>query len=285
MLLAGFFCAFLSFLPFFHLEVNVLTEIKKSINATTLKILAAVLMVFDHVHQMFWPVGAPDWLTWLGRPVFPIFLFIMAESFYYTHDRKKLMIRLLMASWLMTVFNFVLGAFILPSDDIVLMNNAFSTFFVSVLYMLFWDMFVEGIKAKKVLKIICAILLCFVPVLATAPLILVTTLETLPPLWLIRALFFIPNILIIEGGPAMAALGVLFYALRSWRLAQVAVLVALSIIVYVNSPESAQWMMVFAAIPILLYNGEKGRGMKHFFYIFYPAHIYLLYIIAVLFSS
>ncbi|WP_376716330.1 TraX family protein [Vagococcus carniphilus] len=43
---------------------------------------------------------------------------------------------------------------------------------------------------------------------------------------------------------------------------------------------NTQWMMVFSVIPILLYNGEKGRGMRSFFYIFYPAHIWLLYIIA-----
>jgi len=43
-------------------------------------------------------------------------------------------------------------------------------------------------------------------------------------------------------------------------------------------------MMIFAVIPIFLYNGEKGRGMKYFFYIFYPAHIYILYIIATLWN-
>ena len=41
-----------------------------------------------------------------------------------------------------------------------------------------------------------------------------------------------------------------------------------------------QWMMIFALPVMLLYNKQKGAGMKYFFYIFYPAHIYLFAILA-----
>jgi hypothetical protein len=40
-----------------------------------------------------------------------------------------------------------------------------------------------------------------------------------------------------------------------------------------------QWLMVLALPIILMYNGEKGKGYKYFFYIFYPVHIYALFII------
>jgi hypothetical protein len=40
--------------------------------------------------------------------------------------------------------------------------------------------------------------------------------------------------------------------------------------------------MGFAAVFVLLYNGKRGAGLKDFFYVFYPLHIYVLYILATL---
>lgn len=256
----------------------------KLLSATAIKLIAVVFMFMDHIHQMFVTIGAPIWLTMVGRLVFPMFLFTAAESFYYTHNKRKYLQRLLFASWGMTAFTFSLGQ-IIPNENVVLMNNAFSTFFVAGLYMLFWDWLLEGIKTRKATQIMKSILCCFIPIVCAFPLLLVGMLSANEniPVFVIRLLaavsLLVPNILTVEGGFALVLLGVLFYIFRKNRIMQILVLLILSILVYITG-DKIQCIMGLAAIPMFLYNGKRGYGMKNFFYIFYPAHIGILYIIS-----
>ena len=254
------------------------------LSATALKLLAAALMFLDHIHQMFAAAGAPMWLTMAGRLVFPIFLFTASESFSHTRSKKKYLKRLLIASWGMTVFTFVLQN-LAPNENVVLMNNAFSTFFAAGLYMLAWDCLEKGVREKRPGQIFRAVLYGLIPIVSALPLLAVAMLsfnENVPGI-VIRLLaavcLLLPSIFSVEGGVAMIALGALFYVFRKRRSVQIAVLLLLSAAVYVVDG-GVQWMMWLACIPIALYNGERGRGMKYFFYIFYPAHIGLLYLIS-----
>ena len=230
-------------------------------------------------------------------------MFLMADSFHYTRSRKKLIIRLLVASLLMTGMNYVVQI-VFPNPGVMLMNNAFSSFLMATLYMLFFDIIKNGASEKNAKKIIGGVLLCIVPLLTAVPAYLLQlsgislseeaylaaqqagTLLQLPgPVSLACAALslIIPNILTVEGGYVTVIMGVLFFVFRGRRWAQALVLVAVSVLTFiVQGASSPQWLMVFAVIPMFLYNGEKGRGMKNFFYVFYPVHIYLLYIIATL---
>lgn len=254
------------------------------LDATSLKLLACLLMFCDHVHEMFAAQGAPLWLTMLGRPVFPIFLFAAAESFHYTRSRRKYLARLLIASWFMTIFTFLLQRF-LPNPDVVLMNNAFSTFFVCGLTMLAWDTLRNARRTRTPRLYLRALLIFLIPALCTLPMLAIAQLSFNPEvspsairLLAMLALLF-PSYLTVEGGIVMVALGLAFYILRDRRWAQIATLCLVSALVFAAG-NGLQALMVFAALPILLYNGARGRGMKYFFYIFYPAHIGLLYLLA-----
>ena len=118
------------------------------LDGTALKLLAMALMTADHIHQMFAPAGAPLWLTILGRPVFPLFLFAAAEGFHYTRSRRRYLLRLLLASWGMTLLTTALQQAV-PEPGVVLMNNAFSTFFVTGVYIQSWDWLTAGLRARR----------------------------------------------------------------------------------------------------------------------------------------
>lgn len=185
----------------------------------------------------------------------------------------------------MTIGNAIIGN-VFHNGNVGLMNNAFSTFFIIGLYICSWDLLSKGLRNKSYKELIQGLGLFLFPILSSIPIVVLAGILETPHVNLIVVqivafiLSLVPSILIAEGSFMMVILGLLFYIFRTNRIVQIIVLAIISVIAHLFDPTTVQWMMIFAAIPMYFYNGERGSGNKNFFYIFYPAHIYLLWILA-----
>lgn len=64
--------------------------LRHGLTGTTLKLMALVLMLLDHIHYFFEFTGAiPLWFSMAGRLSAPLFLFCTVEGFAHTHDRRR----------------------------------------------------------------------------------------------------------------------------------------------------------------------------------------------------
>ena len=219
---------------------------KSYTNATNLKYFAILLMVCDHIHQMFFEFGAPSWLSMAGRLVFPILLFLFADSFHYTRSRKKLMVRLLVMSWLMSVGNFIVGN-MFENGQVVLSNNAFSTFFVVGLLDCGWDQLVASLKGKSIIRFLKGLGFILLPVLLSLPVLIFGTLlggesEISPILsqFIAMLMLLIPNLFTIEGGIVMVMLGLLFYIFREHRILQFLSILVIGFVILFANPTNIQ---------------------------------------------
>jgi len=264
-------------------------KLKSGLSGSAIKYIAVVLMVLDHIHQMFYARGAPVWLTWLGRPVLPVFLFMCAEGFAHTSGRGRYLLRLFTGFECMNAASLLLRA-AMPVEGVALINNAFQTMLLCAMYMMGIETMCAGVLEKRPLKAALSAGLMLLPVAAGLCVILASD----PPRRLLLLLCgVVPNVLTTEGGAPAVLLGVAFYLLRRKPAARALALAALSAAALLLQLKNgcglfgggAQWLMVFAAVPMLLYNGSRGNGGKYFFYIFYPAHVYLLYGVAWLLSQ
>ncbi|MDK4353239.1 TraX family protein [Enterococcus thailandicus] len=240
--------------------------------------LGIVLMFIDHIHQMFVPFGAPNWLDWFGRPVATIFFFVSVIGFSHTHNKKKYMSRLYLSMVLMTLFTFTLEKLV-GYDQVVLMNNIFRDLFIGTLMMFAIDLFVEGKHATNLKKMLGGTILFILPILFSflLPLLMESPMIIQNQFVFLTITATLPALLLAENN-VMVLLIPLLYLARNNRQIQCLMIVVVATIYFFLG--STQWMMIFAIVPILLYNGQKGKGMKYFFYIFYPAHIAILYLLS-----
>ena len=225
-------------------------------NAFQLKIIAMIFMVFDHVHQ-FIP-GMPMWLNYLGRLVSPIFFYFVVEGFFHTRNRMRYAGRLF--SWAAVMFcGSQWLAWCFPQSTPI-HNNIFLSLALAVVMMM-------GLERAK---------------------------------WDRKGLYLGVALAVAAAGVAIlyseaslygVAMTLVFYFCRDRKGSMAAWYVFVCFILTIGlgmdfSYEAlflfdVQWMMIFAIIPILLYDGGRGpntKFTKYMFYTFYPVHIWVLFI-------
>lgn len=257
-------------------------SLKKGITSFQLKIIGIILMTFDHIGA-FLAFPTPIWFGWLGRPVATIFLFTSAEGYYYTRNKKKYLLRLLIGFWTMNLLNTIFSKF-LPVEGIELYANIFGAIFWGVLSMYLYDSLKHSFRNKNYFSIFSIILFII------ASLVLSFIIPTIMSVNLtLGSLLFniVPTPLFVEGGILYILMALFFYIFKDKKKIQIFIILVFSIYYLISSITlgnilslNYQWMAIFSIIPIYLYNGQKGRAMKYFFYGYYIIHIFAIYVVS-----
>lgn len=217
------------------------------LSGNQLKILAVISMTIDHIGAYLFPQFGI--LRAIGRLAFPIFAYMLAEGAKYTKSRARYLFTMTLSALLFQIAYFMaFGS---------LRQCIFVTFALSVILICALDKAKDGV------------------------------LDSVIALAALLGVFFITNLLPkvlhdtdfrIDYGFIGVLLPVLIYlgANKTQKL----FLLTMGLILLSASSSTVQWCSL-AAVPFLtLYNGKRGRrGMKYFFYIYYPAHLAIIYLI------
>ncbi|MBO5523711.1 MAG: hypothetical protein J5986_08580 [Roseburia sp.] len=229
---------------------------KIQLNANQLKMIAIIAMLFDHFMALFADHGTMTGIVFRipGRIVAPIMCFFIAEGYYYTSNRGKYVLRLFLFA-LISHIPYVL----------CFRYNFFQA--TSVIWGLMLGLIaLTAVKEKRlhpVVKIMILGICCALAVTANWNYVAV--------LWIVG--FGIYHNRFKQQMIAFSIIGIVFHIIPTFINFGWA---------HEGYPHWYQFG-IFLAIPLLaLYNGKRGKKSKAvswFFYIFYPMHLIILFIL------
>lgn len=234
------------------------TQESRGLSGNALKVIAVIAMTIDHLTSVLSPgYGGGALILGLhaiGRLTMPIMAFLVAEGFYYTRDVKKYTLRLfLLAIISHFAYNFCFGIPFVP-----LQTSIFNQ--TSVIWPYAWALVVLQIqrstdpRLKPWMKVVLTILISVI---------------TFPSDWSCIAMLVIINFVNNRGDFKKQMLGMMLFV----------GFYALIYCIFIDLRFGLlQFCVALAAIPLSRYNGQRGKwkGMKRFFYFYYPAHLLLL---------
>lgn len=230
-----------------------------SLNSNQIKIIAIIAMTIDHLTWAVFPGAQAVWYVFLlhivGRLTAPIMWFFIAEGCYYTRNITRYIVRLFFFAVISHfAYNFAFGIPFFP-----LSTGVFNQ--TSVLWSLAWAPVLILICNKESLpqwiKIICIIAICLI---------------SFPSDWSSIAVMCPFFLYAHRGNFKVQARDIVL-----WSFIYAAVY-----FLFLDKLYGILQMFTFLTIPILSrYNGERGKwkGMKWFFYFYYPVHLVIVGIV------
>ncbi|WP_036060563.1 TraX family protein [Leptotrichia wadei] len=204
-----------------------------------LKIIGIVTMFLDHYHYI---VGGSEILNVIGRIAFPIFAFTLNEGYVHTRSLKKYLLRLFIFAVSIQMPSILFG-YDYPM-------NIFFTLFLGLLSIYIFNL-------KKMNVILKIILIGFVLFFS----------QKFKLDYGIYGILVIINFNIFRNNKFKILMN--FLVLNIYNV----------IFPKVFDLPDTQLFSLISLVFIFMYNGEKGRSMKYFFYLFYPIHFFILEVI------
>lgn len=234
----------------------------------SLKIIAIILMIVDHIGHFFPNIKYAVLFRMFGRIVAPIFFYLLVEGFIHTSDRKKYSNRLLVFGLIMSIGNMLLllMLYLLKATTVynigILKPNIFITMFLCL----------EILKQLENIK----------DNLMSLRFITSNHNANLKSIFLL--LIYITLIISCEYSVYALMMVIVFYLFRDMPILKFFTYIFLSIILCYLTYNIIQIFMIFAVFPLMFYNGKKGYSTKckYFFYLFYMIHIWLFAILSLL---
>ena len=250
------------------------------LNGNTLKILAMIIMFMDHFTKSFVIynyshivniLSIPTYklyddlktIYWpIGSIAFPLFCFLLVEGFLHTKHLKKYFLLMFLFA-LISEIPFDISMFKLEMDALksfpfyLEYQNVFFTLFLGLTTICgiskISEKFSGGFREKGISLLLNGTLIFTTSMLAEK----------------LMCDYGAYGVLLITG----------LYITRSNRIYQILTYILLFFIFehFLNFPQ------LIVSLLILLYNGKRGKlKIKYFGYIFYPAHLTLLYILSII---
>ena len=235
----------------------------KKLNGNMLKGIAILAMTVDHAAWLFLPLesAAAQLCHIIGRLTFPIMAYMIVEGYHHTRNVENYLRRLAVSA----VIAHFAYAFCFQHPYIFdFQNRIVDT--TSVLWGFTFGLMALIIYRSEKLKTGVKVLL-----------ILLSILCSVPSDWSWVCVVFL---LLMDMNYGNFKKMFFWTLLFGWSYALVYCLIA--------SWQNAYQFAVILAYPLLwLYNGQRGswKGMKWFFYLYYPLHLVLLGLIRVILAQ